>query len=197
MIDRRSQLMCAGFRGSDLALTAAAWMGAYYLRFETGWLPADTEYPAFFLCLRQTPLLLLLAFLAYRVAGQYDIGRLRRFREEMVAVLRGTALLSLFMMATIFFLHDPYESRATMVLFWALTAASILVARRAGWGFVRTLRSRGYNQAFALIVGSGRGARRLAATLARVSWLGIKNVGFVEERPATLSADLDVLGGFA
>jgi Undecaprenyl-phosphate glucose phosphotransferase len=196
MIDRRSQLMCAGFLGSDLALTAGSWLGAYYLRFETGWLPAETATPAFYLCLRQVPLLLLLAFLAYRVAGQYDIGRLRRFREEMVAVLRGTALLSLFMMATIFFLHDPYESRATMVLFWALTASSILVARRVGWGAVRTLRSRGYNQAFALIVGSGRGARRLAATLARVSWLGIKNVGFVEEKPANLSADLDVVGGF-
>jgi Undecaprenyl-phosphate glucose phosphotransferase len=198
MIDRRSQLMCLGFLLSDLALTAAAWLGAYYLRFETGWLPADAaEVPSFFLCLRQTPLLLLLAFLAYRVAGQYDIGRLRRFREETVAVLRGTALLSLFMMATIFFLHDPYESRATMVLFWALTATSIVLARRAGWGFVRTLRSHGYNQAFALIVGSGRGARRLAATFARVNWLGLKNVGFVDERPAALSADLDVLGGFA
>lgn len=198
MIDRRSQLMCLGFLVSDLALTATAWLAAYYLRFETGWLPADVEeIPAFFLCLRQTPLLMLLAFLAYRVAGQYDIGRLRRFREEMVAVLRGTVLLSLLMMATIFFLHDPYESRATMVLFWALTATSILAARRVGWGVVRTLRSRGYNQAFTLIVGSGRGARRLAATFARINWLGMKNVGFVDERPAALSADLDVLGGFA
>jgi Undecaprenyl-phosphate glucose phosphotransferase len=196
MIDRRSQLMCFGFLLSDLALTAWAWLTAYYLRFDSGWFSPD-EVPPFYLCLRQAPLVTLLAALAYRMAGQYHIGRLRRFREEVVAVLQGTALMALFAMASIFFLHDPYESRGTMVLFWALTVVSILAARRAGWGFVRTLRSRGYNQTFSLIVGSGRGARRLSHTLMRVSWLGIKNIGFVEENTSALSADLDVLGGFA
>jgi Undecaprenyl-phosphate glucose phosphotransferase len=197
MIDRRSQLMCFGFLVSDLALTAWAWLAAYYLRFESGWFTLGNDVPAFYLCMRQMPVVVLLAALAYRMAGQYHIGRLRRFREEMVAVVQGTALMALFAMASIFFLHDPYESRGTMVLFWALTVVSILAARRAGWGFVRTLRSRGYNQTFSLIVGSGRGARRLAHTLARVSWLGIKNIGFVEENTTALSADLDVLGGFA
>ncbi len=196
MIDRRSQLMCMGFLVSDLTLTASAWVGAYFIRFESGWLPVQTSPPAFYLCLRQLPLLVLLAVFAYRFSGQYDIGRLRRFREEMVAVLYGTVLLTLFMMATIFFQHDPYESRAMMILFWILTVGSILFARRVGWGIVRWLRSRGYNQAFTIIVGSGRGARRLAATFARISWLGMKNIGFVDERVSPLSADLDVLGGF-
>ncbi|MFO0879586.1 MAG: undecaprenyl-phosphate glucose phosphotransferase [Gemmataceae bacterium] len=197
MIDQRSQLICFGFLWSDLALTGLAWLAAYWFRFHSGWLPTQAESPQFYLCLRQLPLVLLLAFLAYRIAGQYDIGRLRRFREEMVAVFRGTLLLSLFSMATIFFLHDPYESRAMMVLFWAIATVSILVARRIGWAVVRTLRSRGYNQAFSLIVGSGRGARRLASTLARVNWLGIKNIGFVDDHPSALCADLDVLGGHA
>ncbi len=197
MIDRRSQLMCFGFLVSDVALTAGAWLTAYYLRFNSGWFALERDVPPFYYCLRQTPLVVLLAALAYRMAGQYHIGRLRRFREEMVAVAQGTALMALFAMASIFFLHDPYESRFTMVLFWALSVVSILAARRAGWGFVRTLRSRGYNQTFSLIVGSGRGARRLAHTLMRVSWLGIKNIGFVEENTTALSADLDVLGGFS
>src|SRR5262249_39351263 len=86
--------------------------------------------------------------------------------------------------------------RLTMVLFWGLTTLGVLTARRAGWASVRTLRSRGYNQTFSLIVGCGRGARRLAATLHKVSWLGFKNVGFVEDAPGLMSADLDVLGGF-
>jgi Undecaprenyl-phosphate glucose phosphotransferase len=196
IIDRRSQLMCFGFFLSDLTLTACAWLGAYLVRFESGWLSLRPDIPAFFLCWRQLPLVLLLAVFAYRVSGQYHIGRLRRFREEMVAVLKGTALLSLLVMATIFFLHDPYESRLTMLIFSAVTGTSILTARRMGWAVIRTMRSRGYNQTFALIVGTGRTARRLSAALARVSWLGIRNVGFVEDRPAPLTEDLDVLGGF-
>jgi Undecaprenyl-phosphate glucose phosphotransferase len=197
MIQQRSQWLCFGFLISDLVLTAAAWVGAYYLRFESGWLAVTKGLPSFFHCWRQLPVVLLLAALTYRVAGQYSVHRLRRFREEMIAVLQGTALLSLLVMGTLFFLHDPYESRATLMLFSALTAAGVLTGRRLGWGLVRTLRSRGYDQSFALIVGAGRGARRLARALHRVSWLGIKNVGFVEERSQPLSGDLDVLGGFA
>jgi Undecaprenyl-phosphate glucose phosphotransferase len=197
MIHRRSQLLCFGFLVSDLLLTAFAWLTAYYIRFESGWLAVEKTPPSFYFCWRQLPLVLLLAAAAFRLAGQYNIDRLRRFREEMVAVLHGTALLTLFVMAAVFFLHDPYESRATVILFSALTAAGVINARRLGWGLVRTLRSRGYNQRFALIIGAGRGARRLARTLHRLNWLGIKNVGFVEERAGALCGDLDVLGGFA
>jgi Undecaprenyl-phosphate glucose phosphotransferase len=197
MINRRSQLLYCCFLLSDLLWTACAWLGAYYLRFESGWLQIEKTPPTFYLCWRQLPLVIVLGAVAYRLAGQYAVDRLRRLREELVAVLKGTLLLSLLVMATIFFLHDPYESRATIVLFWAMTAAGVLAGRRLGWGVIHTLRSRGYNQAFSLIVGAGRGARKTARALQRVSWLGIKNVGFVEERPNRLAGDLDVLGGFA
>jgi Undecaprenyl-phosphate glucose phosphotransferase len=196
ILQRRSQLLCFAFLVSDLALTASGWLGAYVLRFDTGWETFSKTPPDFYLCWRQLPLVLLTATVAYRITGQYNIDRLRRFREEMVAVVKGTALLLLLVMAALFALHDPYESRGTILLFGALTVAGILACRRLGWGVVRTLRSRGYNQTFSLIVGTGRCARRLARTFNRVSWLGIRNVGFVDEQRHALSADLDVLGGF-
>src|SRR5262249_22827299 len=155
MIDRRSQLICAAFFLSDLTLTALAWLGAYWLRFEAG-LPARNEHqPPFLVCLRQLPFILLLAAVAFRFAGQYQIGRLRRFREEMLAVVKGAALLALLAMAALFFLHERYESRLTMLLFCALTTCGILAVRRLGWAAVRALRSRGYNQTNSLIVGTG------------------------------------------
>ena len=197
MIDRRSQLLWFGFLVSDLCLTALAWVVAYFLRFESGWLANGHDPLPFSLCARQLPMIFVLAGVAYRVVGMYDIGRLRRFREEMIAVMRGTALMSLLVMSSLFFLHDPYESRATILLFSALTMGSVLLTRRLGWGAVRMLRSRGYNRAFALIIGSGRGARRLDGILKRVNWLGIKNIGFIDDHPSALSADLDVVGIFA
>lgn len=196
MIHQRSQILCAWFLAWDLTLTAAAWVGAYYLRFDTDLIPLTKDRPDVSLCLRNLPLVLLLAAVAYRFTGQYAVGRLRRFREEVVCVLKGTALLSLLVMATTFYLHDPYESRATMLLFTALTAPSILAARRATWMAVRGLRSRGYNQTHALIVGTGRVARKTARALRRASWMGIKTIGFVEERVDHWTSDLDVLGRF-
>src|SRR5262245_5661651 len=120
MIKRSSQVLCAWFVVWDLALTAAAWVGAYYLRFETGWIPVQKTPPDVALCWRNLPLVVLLAVVAFKLTGQYAIHRLRRFREETVAVVKGTALLSLFVLAGSFYLHDPYDSRATMLLFSGL-----------------------------------------------------------------------------
>ncbi len=197
MINRRSQILCGLFFLSDLTLTTAAWLGAYYLRCLSGFLPLEMEPPEFFLCLRQLPLIYLLAAIGNRWAGMYEVNRLRRFRDDVVTVFNGTVLLVLLVMATLFLQHDPYESRAIIFLFGLLNLVSVLTGRRLAWTLIRYLRHRGYNQKFSLIVGTGRVARRTACSLRRTSWLGIKNVGYVDERTPQLAGDLDVLGGFA
>jgi Undecaprenyl-phosphate glucose phosphotransferase len=197
MIKQRSHILCVWFKCWDLALTTAAWLGAYAIRFETGWFPIHLPPPEFSMCLGQLPLLLMLSAIAFRLTGQYEIHRLRRFHEEMVSVLKGVALVSLLMMAMEFYLHSAYESRGTMILFSLLAMFLLLGMRRASWTAIRWLRRRGYNQTFALIVGTGRVARATARHLRRASWLGIKPLGFIEDKPSEWVGDLDVIGGTA
>ncbi len=194
MLKRSSQALTAWFFSCDLAVTVAAWIGAYYLRFNSGWIPVFKPTPDEYLCWRHLPLLLLVSAVSYRLAGQYAVHRLRRFREEMVAALKGAGLMTLLMTATIFLLQDPYESRASMLLFMTLTACCVLAVRRLSWVVIRFFRSHGYNQTHALVVGTGRTARKIARTLRRVHWMGIKNLGFVEDQPNRWTSDLDVLG---
>ncbi len=194
MMHRNRQLLCVWFLTWDLLLTAAAWLLAYYLRFESGWLPVQKDTPDFDLCQRNLPPVLLVSALAYKLTGQYVIHRLRRFREEVVSVCKGTALMALLVIATTFSRHDPYESRATMVLFVALAATGILTARRCTWWGLRGLRSRGYNQTLAVVVGTGRVARKTARALRHASWMGIKVIGFVEDQPTRWTDDLHILG---
>jgi Undecaprenyl-phosphate glucose phosphotransferase len=197
MIHRHSQPLYAWFFVWDLVVTALAWCGAYYLRFESGWLPLDKPPAAFYLCARQLPVVLLLAFFAFRFAGMYDVHRLRRFREEVLAVVKGAGLLMLLVMATLFCLHDPYETRGTLFLFGGLCLLLILLTRRVSWAGLRYFRSLGYNQTHALIVGAGRVARKTARTLRRMHWMGIKVVGFVEDVANNRQpTDLDILGTF-
>lgn len=194
MIKRSSQILVAWFLLWDLVLTTVAWIGAYYLRFETGWIPIYKPPPDFARCYEQLPLVLVLAAVANRLTGQYTIHRLRRFREELVGVVKGTVLLSLLVMAGIFYRHDPYDSRATMILFSLLNASLILAARRLSWMAIRALRSRGYNQTRCIIVGTGRVARKTAWALRHASWMGFRNLGFVEDQPNRWTSDLDILG---
>src|SRR4029077_3984570 len=55
-------------------------------------------------------------------------------------------------------------------------------------------RSAGYNQSLALIIGTGRVARKTAWALRHASWMGIRNLGFVEDQPNRWTSDLDILG---
>jgi Undecaprenyl-phosphate glucose phosphotransferase len=101
-------------------------------------------------------------------------------------------------MATSFARQAQYESRGAMVMFGLCTLAAAVVARRASWTAVRRLRARGVNQSHALIVGTGRLARRTVRTLRAVNWSGIQPVGYVEdEAHRGPAADLPVLGSLA
>jgi Undecaprenyl-phosphate glucose phosphotransferase len=197
MFKRRSQMLRVWFLFWDLAATGLAWIGAYQLRFNSGLIPIYNPVPPVEMCWSNLPLVVLLAVIAFRLTGQYAIHRLRRFREEVVCVVKGTSLLTLLVMAVIFCLGDPYKSRPTLFLFAPLTALGVLTTRRASWVAIRHLRSRGFNQMNAVIVGTGRTARKTARSLRRAGWMGIKSLGHIEDQPNRWTADLNILGRYA
>ena len=197
MLTRTSQPLTAWFLLWDVGLTAAGWLAAYWLRFDAGLVPIRRSVPDFAQYVGTLPLVVVAAALSYRLAGMYEVHRMRRFREELAAVARGVGLMALVVMATSFARQAQYESRAVMILFVGVTFVAVVVARRAGWTVVRRLRSRGVNQSHALIVGTGRLARRTARSLREVSWTGIRTVGYVEDDAGKVQPDLPVVGRIA
>ena len=97
-------------------------------------------------------------------------------------------------LATTFYRQDHYDSRATMLLFSGMTALAVLLGRRVSWFIIRSLRRWGYNESRCIIVGTGRVARKTAWALRHASWMGIRNLGFVEDQPNRWTEDLDILG---
>ena len=198
MVRHVNQSLVAWFLLWDLTLTASAWLGAYAVRFHSGLFSVHRGVPSLNLYLRALPLVLLVGVIAFRLAGMYEVHRLRRFREELSAVGKGVALLALLVMATSFARQAQYESRGAMVMFSISTLVGIVAARRASWTGMRRLRARGVNQSHALVVGTGRLARRTVRTLRFVNWSGIQPVGYVEdEQNRGSGADLPVLGTIA
>ena len=194
MIKQRSQILAAWFFFWDLVLTGSFWLLAFLIRFELNLIPITKTEPGFASCLNKLPLVLIFSTIAYRVARQYDVHRLGSFFEEALSVIKGVALASLLIMGGTFFLHDPYESRVSMLIFSGLTVSGLMIMRRVSWLAVRWLRSRGYNQAFAVVVGTGKVARDTARVLKRSTWMGIKPIGYIEDKPSDWSGDLDILG---
>src|SRR5438552_3416870 len=160
MVRRVSQSLVAWFLVWDLTLTAGAWLLAYYLRLHSGLFPNSRGIPPLVLYLRALPLVLLVGMIAFRLAGMYEVHRLRRFREELAAVAKGVALMALLVMATSFARQAQHESRGAMVMFAAGALVGVTAARRLSWTAMRRLRARGVNQSHAIVVGTGRVARR-------------------------------------
>lgn len=194
MVSRRSQYLVAWFALSDLLTAAFSWVLSYWIRFQSGWLAVDGEVPLFSICLHSLPVVLILTLLANRSTGQYSIDRMRRIREELIGVLQGNALLALLVATLLFFLRDGYESRLILLIFFSTNTSLSFIARRSAWGIIRFARSLGIDTSFALIVGTGKVARRTAKALRRVTWMGIRPIGFIEDNPHAYCHDLDVLG---
>lgn len=198
MVRRVNQTLVAWFLLWDLVVTAGTWFASYAVRFLSGAFSSPRGVPEPRLYLIALPFVLLFAVLAFRLAGMYEAHRLRRFREELAAVGKGVALMVLLVMASSFARQAQHESRTAMAFFGLFALVGVLAARRASWTAMRRLRARGVNQSYALVVGTGRLARRTVRTLRVVNWSGIQPLGYVEdEGHRGGGADLPVLGCIA
>ena len=193
MIKRRSQSLAFLIAFCDLISVSLAWLGAYEARF-SGWFPVTKEQPPVEWVYQDLPVVAVLAVFAFWLAKNYEISRLRRLREEIWAVLKGIPLLVLLITGVTFFAQDPYVSRGAMALFAAIAFVCVLTMRRLMWALIHLLRRRGYNPTFSIIVGTGRVARKTAEALRTANWMGIRNIGFVEDNPTRWSSDLDIIG---
>ena len=111
----------------------------------------------------------------------YEVHRLRRFREELVAVTKGVG-------ADGPGGHGDELRPASFITNrgWRCRCSSAACCSHPGGaagvvGGGAQLRARGVNQSHALIVGTGRLARRTVRTLHSIRWSGIKTIGYVED----------------
>lgn len=185
------------FLASDLAVAAASWLAAYWVRFGTEFGPTPRgAIPPFHWCLRGLPLILLLTMLSCRWAGLYRLDRLRLLRQELPGIIRANAVLFLLLITATFYLRDPYKSRLALGLFLAIDTVVMALARRAAWLLIHHLRGRGYNPSAAVIVGTGRVAQKLEQTLRQNAWTGLEPIGFVDDQIKGQVNGLPVLGTF-
>lgn len=187
MYRRHGDKLALVFLGCDLAVTAAVWLGAYLLRF--GLWAAPDGVPDLHLVLRALPLVLVLAAVAYRLCGLYEVHRLKQLPRELGVVLRASGLLFLLAITVAFYRRDLYESRLALALFLGLNALALMLVRRAIWWGLKYLRGRGLNHGRAVIVGTGRTGRLVAETIRDNGWTGLEAVGFVD-RPGKIEPQL-------
>lgn len=162
-----------------MLVVAAAWAGAYLLRFNTSLAPRPPgpHIAADYLTVGAAALPLFYVLLRYR--GLYEPRRgLSRFEESRSLVTVATAGAVVIAAGTFFWLPGEL-SRLVVLVFWLLSAAGLVVFRAALRASLGILRARRFNTRSVLIVGTGALAHEVWARFKDHPETGFEVIGFL------------------
>jgi len=194
MLNRHNRLLVAVHVLSDSLLAVVAFLITYFLRFQTGFIPAPKGIPPFEQYLNLLPFIAVLVPVGFHLQGLYRLRRGRSPVDDFFAVFVGSILAVVFgivatMYVEIYFASPAARDRgafeisqAAWAIFLVLNVALTFTARavvrealerrwRAGIGLKRIL-----------IAGSGELGRLVADKILEHRELGYQIVGFVDDR---------------
>jgi Undecaprenyl-phosphate glucose phosphotransferase len=182
MLYRYSEVFRTLLWVSDGVLLAAAWGGAYALRFgtERGLAMGGPGERSYLL-----PLLLILPLFTwlFRSRALYAPRRTGSMLRELGAILSAVGVGVVVMLAADAALRTFY-SRAVILLFAGLSVVLLTASRVAIRGALRRARRRGYNLRYLLVVGAGELAEQVIERVHAHPEAGLRVVGVLSEDPA-------------
>ena len=201
MLRRYNRLLVACYVIADLLSAAAAFLLAYFIRFDSWFVefvPVTKTQPPFSQYLYSLPVIALLVPAAFQLQGLYRLRRGRTRVDDFFAVLVGSLLavlagvaLSLYARAYVSALSDFHPiSRAVWLLFLGLTITLTYTSREIVRDLLQRRWRAGIGLKHVLIVGSGDLGRMVADRILDHSELGFKLVGFADDQ----AADTDAIG---
>lgn len=130
----------------------------------------------------------------YQYAGIYDSFRSKKLRDEfrqlMLAHFTGTGLV----VGMMFILKIRDFSRGVAVSFLIVSVILLMTKRIILRQFLRSMRKKGYNQKFVLIIGDGNLAQKYTANIRSNPEFGLKCIGYVGRSGKNLG--IKRLGGY-
>jgi Undecaprenyl-phosphate glucose phosphotransferase len=198
MLKKHSQLFEGVFSAVDLIVVSAAWMLSYTFRFSLGLFPVDKGIPPWGEYFKMLIFVGIIWAFVFRRAGLYRPMRGGSRLREIWTVAKVNSLCVLLFLATTYLFQEksvPF-SRLVFVIFWSLSTVFTVSARAGLRQVLRAMRRRGYNQRYAVIVGSGALASQVAARMMFHPEFGIKLLGCLDSRDNALPPTRRVLSSF-
>lgn len=179
MLKKHSQLFEGLFTASDLLVVSVAWALSYLLRFQWDLIPVDKGVPPFTDYLRMLLFVWLIWAFVFRRFGLYRPMRgVSRFREPWKVIRANTFAVVLLLAVTYLFREKSVPfSRLVFVIFWFLSTTFTVTSRLLIRYCLRAMRRRGYNLRYALIVGAGDLASKVATRMMRHPEYGMILIG--------------------
>lgn len=181
MLYRYSEVFRTTLAFIDVALVAMAWVGAYWLRFDSGLFAAPLGIPPFEVYLYPLLVILPLWLVLFRSYGLYEPQRTASTLHEASAVVRANAIGVLLLAAATFFVRNFSYSRGVVLTFSVLAPSLTLGVRTVVRSGLRGLRRRGYNLRYVVVVGGGQLAEEVIDRVHAHPEAGLRVLGVLAE----------------
>src|SRR4030042_3708475 len=180
MLKKHAQFFKSLFIISDLLVLSLAWVLSYFLRFYTDLIvaprlgvPPLSTYIEFLL-----PLWVIWVLISNKI-NLYRPRRIEHLNREFWDIIKGFLLTFLILIAVIYLFRRFEFSRLAFFYFWVMGILGLISSRFFFRKTLKALRKRGYNQRFAVIVGTGILGQKTLEKIKLHRDLGIQVIGFL------------------
>ncbi len=177
MFKRHNQVFTALRILLDVVIVAAAFAGAYAIRFGSPRTFPYPELPALRETLTVGAIAVVLWPLVLRSVGLYRPQRQKSPLDELFGVFKATVVAGLLLVAVTYFVREDRYSRGALLIFTVLAFVGVGATRFLFKELLQALRRRGYNLRYVLVLGSGRLARQVLEQIDAHRELGFRPVG--------------------
>jgi Undecaprenyl-phosphate glucose phosphotransferase len=197
MLYRYSEVFRTLMGVADTALVASAWLAAYWMRFHMG-IPAPLGHQGPGAYFEALAVILPLWFVLFRSYGIYEPQRTESLIHEAGQVIHATAVGIVVLIAIGFFTRSYFYSRGVVAVFSVLAPALLIgfrVSLRLG---LRSLRRRGFNLRYVMVVGGGILADEIIERIQAHPEAGLRVRGVLAEGMLRTQSvrGVSVLGGY-
>jgi Undecaprenyl-phosphate glucose phosphotransferase len=163
----------------DWATLSVSWALSYYLRFYSGIIPVYKGIPPLKIYLTLLIFMIPLWSIVFKTFGLYRPRRVSTRFSEIIDIGKASTFATLIFISLTFLFRQYEFSRLTFLYFWLINIVFLSLTRIVFREFLRFLRQKGYNQRYALIVGTEKMGQDLVTKLRKHPELGIQIAGFV------------------
>ncbi len=180
MIRRSQGLLTQLYILSDYAVVQISFLLAWWLKFESGWIPYETPMPIE-KYLFWSLIYGVIAIVTGVLVTLYSPKRKKRFADEFFKVIQ-VHFISMFILISIMFVIKEIDiSRVYLAIYLGLNILVIILYRYFLKASLKHFREKGYNRQFVLIVGAGTLGKRFFNNLRQYPELGYEVVGFLDD----------------
>jgi len=179
MLRKHAQFFNSLFFISDLLILSLAWILSYFLRFHVLPIRPRLLTPSLMIYVEfLLPLWVIWSFTSYRF-GLYRSRRTEHFLNEVFDIVKSLIFAFVVLIATIYLLRKFEFSRLAFLYFLEFGFLGLISMRYFARRTLMMLRSKGYNQRFALIAGTGELGQKLLEQIEINPDFGIQVFGFL------------------